>query len=297
MRRDYLRMLDTLKEGVYFVDPDRVITFWNKGAERITGYRREEVTGRSCMDNILVHVDCNGVGMCTRDCPLALTMRDGVSREVEFFLHHRRGHRVPIVVRTTPLEDDDGSIVGGIELFSEINPEENIRKRMEELEKRALVDELTKVPNRSYLDSELGGLFELWKRSGIPFGVLFFDIDHFKRFNDTYGHDVGDLTLQTVANSLGSSARPFDTVGRWGGEEFVGLFPNADRSVLQTIADRLCMAVRNSWIEVNGEQISVTISVGGTCPTEGETPKTLLKRADSLMYASKQNGRDRVTIG
>lgn len=297
MRRDYLRMLDTMKEGVYFVDLDRIITFWNKGAERIAGYSRDEVMGRSCMDNILVHVDCNGVGMCTRECPLAYTMRDGVSREVEFFLHHRRGHRVPIVVRTTPLEDDDGKIIGGIELFNEVNSEETLRKRMEELEKRALVDALTKVPNRSYLDSELAGLFQLWERSGVPFGILFFDIDHFKRFNDTYGHDVGDVALQTVANSLSASARSFDTIGRWGGEEFVGLFPNTDQRMLGEIAERLCMLVRNSWVETGGERISVTVSIGGTCPTDGDTPKTLVKRADALMYTSKQNGRDRVTIG
>lgn len=297
MRHDYLRMLDAVKEGVYFVDLNRNITFWNKGAERISGFSREEVMGRSCKDNILVHVDCKGVGVCDRQCPLLYTMEDGISREAEFFMHHRRGHRVPIAVRTTPLEDDNGNIIGGIELFSEINPEDNMRRRIEELEKRALLDELTKLPNRSYLDSELAALFQLWSRSGVPFGVLFFDIDHFKNFNDTYGHDVGDKALQTVANSLSSNARSFDTLGRWGGEEFVGLFPNADKHMLEMISDKFCMVVRNSWIEIGGEQLKVTISIGATCPTDGDTPKTLLKRADALMYSSKQNGRDRATVG
>jgi diguanylate cyclase (GGDEF)-like protein len=224
-------------------------------------------------------------------------MRDGVSREAELFLHHRRGHRLPISLRTTPLEDDNGAIVGGIELFSEINPEEGLLQRMEELEQRAMIDPLTRAPNRNHLNSELSGLHHLWERGGIPFGVLFFDIDHFKRFNDTYGHDVGDRVLQTVAKSLSSSVRNYDTVGRWGGEEFVGLFPNANHKVLQPIAEKLCMVVRNSWIEENDEQLAVTISIGGTCSRKGDSIETLMKRADSLMYRSKQEGRDRSTIG
>lgn len=297
MRRDYLRMLDTLKEGVYFVDLDRKITFWNKGAERITGFRREEVLGSSCMDNILVHVDCKGTQLCKEGCPLLYTMKDGSSREAEVFLHHRRGHRVAISVRTTPLEDDEGNIIGGIELFSELNPEESLRQRMEELERCAMIDPLTGVPNRSYLNPELERLFRLWEANRIPFGLLFFDIDHFKRFNDTYGHDVGDQVLRTVAQSLSSSVRNYDSVGRWGGEEFVGFFPNANPEVLLPIAEKLRQVVRNSWVEIEGEQLSVTISIGGACPVEGDSPEKLLKRADSMMYKSKQDGRDRVTIG
>lgn len=297
MRRDYLRMLNTVKDGVYFVDLDRKITFWNKGAERITGFRKEEVVGHSCMDNILVHVDCKGTQLCKEGCPLLFTMQDGVSREAEVFLHHRRGHRVAISVRTTPLEDDEGNIIGGIELFNELNSEESLRERMEELERRAMIDSLTGLPNRSYLNPELARLFRLWESNRIPFGLLFFDIDHFKRFNDTYGHDVGDQVLRVVAQSLSSSVRSYDTVGRWGGEEFLGFFPNANREVLLQIAEKLRVVVRNAWLEIDGERLSVTISIGGACPGEKDSPEQILRRADSMMYKSKQEGRDRVTIG
>ena len=298
MRRDIQRMLDALKEGAYFVDRERRITYWNKAAERLTGFRSEEVVGHRCSENILVHVDCQGKNLCKAGCPLLATMEDTLSREAEVFFHHRRGHRVPVSVRTTPLEDDEGNVVGGIELFAEISPEENLRERMAELERRSLLDLLTGVPNRRYLDSELAALFALWQKSGVPFGVLFFDIDHFKGFNDTHGHDIGDRVLETTAKTLVSAVRSFDVIGRWGGEEFVGLFPNAERETLASIGERLRSAVEATWIEADGQRLSVTVSIGGaSAAKEDLSAAAVVKRADTMMYRSKQEGRNRVTVG
>ncbi len=298
MRRDIQRMLDALKEGAYFVDRERRITYWNKAAERLTGFRSEEVVGHRCSENILVHVDCQGKNLCKAGCPLLATMEDTLTREAEVFFHHRRGHRVPVSVRTTPLEDDEGNVVGGIELFAEISPEENLRERMAELERRSLLDLLTGVPNRRYLDSELAALFALWQKSGVPFGVLFFDIDHFKGFNDTHGHDIGDRVLETTAKTLVSAVRSFDVIGRWGGEEFVGLFPNAERETLASIGERLRSAVEATWIEADGQRLSVTVSIGGaSAAKEDLSAAAVVKRADTMMYRSKQEGRNRVTVG
>ena len=298
MRRDIQRMLDALKEGAYFVDRERRITYWNKAAERLTGFRSEEVVGHRCSENILVHVDCQGKNLCKAGCPLLATMEDTLTREAEVFFHHRRGHRVPVSVRTTPLEDDEGNVVGGIELFAEISPEENLRERMAELERRSLLDLLTGVPNRRYLDSELAALFALWQKSGVPFGVLFFDIDHFKGFNDTHGHDIGDRVLETTAKTLVSAVRSFDVIGRWGGEEFVGLFPNAERETLASIGERLRSAVEATWVEADGQRLSVTVSIGGaSAAKEDLSAAAVVKRADTMMYRSKQEGRNRVTVG
>jgi diguanylate cyclase (GGDEF)-like protein/PAS domain S-box-containing protein len=298
LRRDIQRMLDALKEGAYFVDRERRITYWNKAAERLTGFRSQEVVGHRCSEDILVHVDCQGKNLCREGCPLLATMEDTFPREAEVFFHHRRGHRVPVSVRTTPLEDDEGNVVGGIELFAEITPEENLREKMAELERRSLLDHLTRVPNRSYLDLELAALFTLWKKSGVPFGVLFFDIDHFKRFNDNHGHDIGDMLLETTAKTLVSAVRPFDVIGRWGGEEFIGLFPNVEKETLAPIGERLRSAVEATWIEADGQRLSVTVSIGGTSSEEGDSsPSALVKRADTMMYRSKQEGRNRVTVG
>ncbi|GAB1400628.1 hypothetical protein MASR1M66_20830 [Aminivibrio sp.] len=108
MRQDFEQMMNMLREGVYFVDLDRKITFWNKAAERISGYRSDEVLGSSCKDNILIHVDSTGRNLCQDGCPLHATMADREIRMADVFLHHRRGYRVPVSVRTTLSEMREG---------------------------------------------------------------------------------------------------------------------------------------------------------------------------------------------
>ncbi|HEY6837725.1 MAG TPA: PAS domain S-box protein, partial [Geobacteraceae bacterium] len=115
----FRKLLDNLYDGVYFVDRDRLITYWNKGAERISGYTAEEVMGKSCKDSLLVHMDDKGTILCLAGCPLAATMEDRKERRAEVYLHHKDGHRVPVVVRVAPIPDRAGKIIGAVEIFSE----------------------------------------------------------------------------------------------------------------------------------------------------------------------------------
>jgi PAS domain S-box-containing protein len=101
----YLGLLDQISDGVYFVARDRHITYWNGGAERITGFRAEEVQGHSCSEGMLRHIDDTGGQLCLRGCPLAAVMRDGEPREARVYLHHKDGHRVPVTVRGSALRN------------------------------------------------------------------------------------------------------------------------------------------------------------------------------------------------
>jgi len=292
----YRKIFENLYDGLYFVDRDRIIQYWNKAAEKITGYTAQEVVGRPCSENILVHVDGDGNNLCQGSCPLAKTIADGKSRQAEVFLHHKNGHRVPVAVRISPQTDGDGNIIGGVELFSDISSYKSIELRVAELEKMALLDHLTRLANRHYLEKEFHVRFEEKKRVGIQFGVLFMDIDHFKRFNDTYGHDVGDRVLKLVADTLVSNVRPFDVVGRWGGEEFIVLFRDVTPSLLADIGNRLRILVERSYLLSGSEKLQVTISLGGTLVRDEDDLETLLKRADGLLYHSKKAGRNRLTM-
>jgi diguanylate cyclase (GGDEF)-like protein/PAS domain S-box-containing protein len=296
MPLDLAGILDNLHYGLYVVDSSRRIIFWNKAAERITGFQRDEVIGKTCFNNILIHMDYEGKELCMRGCPLEFTIKDGTPREAEVFFHHKEGHRVPVSISVTQMKNDEGEIIG-IELFSESNPQASLRTKIAELEKLALLDPLTRLPNRRQLTSQLVSQLAMWNRSNIPFGVLFFDIDHFKLFNDEHGHNVGDIALQTVAKSLSAFVRPFDTIGRWGGEEFLGIFINTSAELLSDIAKRLCTLVRMSRVETVAGPLGVTVSIGGTVPTIRDTYDSLLKRADTMMYISKESGRDQATIG
>ena len=290
-------ILDQLHEGVYLVDPQRVIRYWNSGAERISGYTAREVVGSSCADNILIHVDDEGTSLCTHGCPLAGTMTDGQTREAEIYLHHRQGHRLPVHVRTAPLRDAAGRIVGGIEIFSENLARPALREEIETLRQLALQDNLTQIANRRYSEMTLRARHDEFTRYGWPYGVLLIDIDHFKRFNDTYGHDVGDRVLQTVAKTLASNVRSFDLVGRWGGEEFVVILEKIDPQSLRDRAELLRRLVEHTKARHEGEELSATMSCGGGVVRAGEHPEDLVKRADALLYRSKEAGRNRCTFG
>ena len=213
----YKSCLDNLYDGVYFLDPNRKITYWNKAAERLTGYRADEVLGTCCKDNVLMHVDAGGICLCDRSCPAAETLADGQLRQADVFLHHKDGHRIPVSVRVAPIHGTNNEIMGAIQIFSDDSPKAAMAQRIEELRKLALYDPLTGLGNRRYGEMFLQTRFEEMRRYDWPFGIFFIDIDHFKRVNDVHGHDVGDKVLAMVAKTLAANVRSFDVVTRWGG--------------------------------------------------------------------------------
>lgn len=293
----YARIIESLHDGLYFVDTNRIITYWNKAAERISGYTAAEVIGRSCADSILTHIDGKGRYLCKGLCPLAATIADGEDREAEIYMHHKDGHRVPVFVRVSPLNDRKGKIIGGIELFTDFSNVQANSLRIIELEKLALLDNLTQLANRNYIERELQARLEEHRRFTVPFGVLFIDIDHFKKVNDTYGHDVGDEVLKFVARTFISNSRPFDLYGRWGGEEFIGIIRNITNDDLAHLGDRLRILIEHSYIIHGDKKLHVTVSLGVTSVNDNDNHESLIKRADTLLYESKRAGRNRLTIG
>lgn len=294
---DYKSLIENIFDGLYLVDKDRAIIYWNHVAEKITGYRADEVIGRRCRDNILVHVDENGKNLCRTKCPLAATITDGTSCDAEIYLHHKDGHRVPVWVRVAPLHDTAGNIVGGAELFTDLSSGNAMTNKVQELEKLSFLDSLTQLPNRRYLEMELDNRISEKQRYGNDFGIVFMDIDWFKRINDTYGHNMGDRVLKTVARTFQNTARPSDLMGRWGGEEFIGIFKRIDGEGLRSTAERIRSLVEKSHIHTSGLTLKMTVSIGATLAETTDTADSVIKRADDLLYRSKQNGRNRCTIG
>lgn len=290
-------IIENLHDGLYFVDTDRKIIYWNKAAERISGYSAAEVIGRSCSDNILTHVDGEGNQLCMGMCPLAESISDGKPREMEIYLHHKDGHRVPVFVRVSTMTNGSGKIIGGIELFSDISSREANSLRVRELEKLAMLDSLTQLANRNFIEKELQNRFEEKKRFKVTFGILFMDVDFFKSFNDRYGHDVGDRVLKFVANAFIASSRSFDLYGRWGGEEFIGIIRNINIKDLESLGNRLRILIENSYIIHEDMRLNVTISIGATVVQDQDTVESLMKRADELLYKSKASGRNCLTAG
>lgn len=293
----YKALLDNLYDGVYFMDLDRKILYWNRAAERITGFTREEVEGSHCWDNILMHVDMDGRKLCEEACPAAKTMQGGKPCEAEVFLHHKKGYRVPVRVRITPIQDDSGSVIGGLEVFSDNSEKIASLSMIEDLKEKVFQDPLTALPNRRFLERFIMSRLDEMNRYNWGFGLIFIDIDHFKDVNDRFGHDVGDEALKMVAGSLRHSSRSFDIVGRWGGEEFVAAVVNVDTDSLRRIAERYRVMIESSLMDAEGKAIKLTVSLGATIAKEKDTIMSIVKRADHLMYRSKQAGRNCITLG
>ena len=123
------------------------------------------------------------------------------------------------------------------------------------------------------------------------------DIDHFKRFNDEHGHDVGDAVLRMVAQTLKGNVRSFDVVARWGGEEFVVVMEKVTAEELDARASMLCRLVESSSLMIDGQPLSVTVSIGGAISAPECEPSETMRQADKRLYASKQAGRNRATCG
>ncbi|HUT54225.1 MAG TPA: diguanylate cyclase [bacterium] len=289
-------ILDNIHDGVYFVDPERKITYWNKGAEQITGYRDSDVIGTYCFHNKLRHVDDDGNELCNTACPLAKTLTDGKYRQSEVYMHHKEGHRVPVLVCISPVKDGGGKIIGAVEIFSDNSRKMVELSEMEELQRQAMFDPLTGLGNRRFGEIQLHSKINEQQRYGLPFGILFIDVDHFKRINDSFGHDVGDDVLRMVARTLSHNLRSFDIIVRWGGEEFIAIIAHiGSEEQLQAVANKLKTLMEHSSISSGDNIIHVTISIGATLAVPDDTDEAIIRRADQLMYESKRKGGNSVS--
>ncbi len=290
-------VLDNLFDGVYFVDPERQILYWNKGAERITGFLAKDIIGKRCYDDILQHVNEAGTSLCKSVCPLVHCMQDGQPRQAQVYLHHKNGHRVAVLIRATPVRDEQGKITGAVEIFSDNLSLFPVVKRLHRLKMEALTDPLTNIGNRRFLDVKLESALHKFHQYHISCGIIFLDLDHFKQVNDTWGHEIGDRVLQMVARTLQKNTRRNDFVGRWGGEEFLLILFDLDEKHLYRIAQKLRVLIAHSELPLPNGKLRVTASFGATMMRAEDTLETLLERVDALLYQSKQTGRNRVTVG
>ncbi|MBI3444522.1 MAG: GGDEF domain-containing protein [Magnetospirillum sp.] len=160
-----------------------------------------------------------------------------------------------------------------------------------ELEKASITDALTGLFNRRRLDDAFAHELDRAQRYGLPVSIIITDVDHFKSVNDTYGHHVGDLVLQLIAERLRHGVRAVDTVGRWGGEEFLVICPDTDQEGARALAEKLRASIGQTDFPTLG---SATSSFGIAQYRDGESFKDVVARADTALYRAKIGGRNRV---
>jgi diguanylate cyclase (GGDEF)-like protein/PAS domain S-box-containing protein len=291
----YRAVLESLPIGVYLTDLKRQIAFWNTSAERITGYRGQEVIGHFCHDNLLMHCDENRVALCGCACPLAHTMQDGRPREANVFLRHKEGQRVPVRVRAVPVRDESGVIVGAAEFFDE-RSFRAAEMRCPHLRADVGLDNVTEIPDRQATLACLGAALQEFAASHVPFGVLSITIDNLDHFRRVYGCQSVNAVLYAAAQTLSVGTRPDDLVGRWREDRFAALVACPAADGLRSCAERLKRLVSLAAVPWWGDRLSVTVSMGGTMVRPGDTAESLLGRAEEALEAAAAAHADSIVV-
>jgi diguanylate cyclase (GGDEF)-like protein/PAS domain S-box-containing protein len=292
-REMFESVLDNLREGILVVDRKQRLRLWNDPAKRLLGSSALEVGGQVPCRGLRLCDPANEVSPCTDACPIAFTLADGKPRETVAYLRDASGRRIPARICTEALRSRTGSVVGAIASVFEATTSSWALARISELEELAYVDPLTEVANRRFTELQLRRSLGELLRFQWGFGVVVLDVDGLKLVNDLHGHRVGDTVLRTVAHTLSSNSRPFDIVGRWGGDEFLVVVKNVGEEQLEFVAHKLSAAVERASLPAGEERLRISVSAGAAVATAEDTADSVVARADQRMYQTK--GRARAT--
>jgi PAS domain S-box-containing protein len=292
----YRSVLEGLPTGVYLTDRDRKILFWNDGAERITGYLRHEVIGRSCFDNFLMHCDESNSVLCGSGCPLAATIHDGSPRLADLFLLHKNGQRVPVHVHAAPIRDAGGVIIGATETFEErvLRPGAESHPSMRVF--RDSNDDLTGVLDGPSLEKRLAATLEDFCEDHVPFGVLSMQIDGLEELGKFHGKHAIESILRVTGQTLLKSVGPSDAVGRRGENVFVIIATACPAASLKTVAVMMQRIVSRASVSWWGDHLSIALSAGGTAAREVDTVDVLLDRSEKALRMGISRDGDHVII-
>src|ERR1700730_11982682 len=203
----YKLLLDQMDEGIYIVDCDRRIRYWNGGAERITGYYAHEIMGRLCQGDMLMHCDESGRVLSGNECPIQEVMENGAPHEATLYMRHRHGHRIPVHIRSQAICEAGGTRVGAVEIF-----EEAAAPALPDLSNLAAYDCLDetgalKRPFGKMKDSQAVEALNLF---GIPFSWLRIELDEMDRLDHRYGHGMVEAAVKMIAETVTANLKALD---------------------------------------------------------------------------------------
>jgi diguanylate cyclase (GGDEF)-like protein/PAS domain S-box-containing protein len=269
----------------------KLIDLLNKPVNEIIGAKCCDLLGEQCGDH--------------SNCPMARILKGERMVEQERTLTFGSGAETPFAVTSTPLSSLDQSLIGMVETFTDITERKHAEKMMQlanaELERLATEDGLTKLSNRRRFDEFLEVEWRRQARAQGCISLIMTDVDYFKHYNDTYGHQAGDACLKSVAASIRKRVgRPGDLIARYGGEEFAIVMPETDISGAMQVAENIRQELAKQEIPHCKSAVApyVTISCGIAImfPTAENTPQALIERADQGLYIAKQQGRNCVVV-
>ncbi|MEE8716554.1 MAG: EAL domain-containing protein [Coriobacteriales bacterium] len=285
-----LRVLHDLPMGVMVLDMDRRIALWNSHAEQVTGYPASEMVGRRCDETGLSMLDEQGRSMCGLTCPFFSILDAAPSQKRRVFAHNKAGYSVLVEIRPMALRDADGKVGGVALIFDKMTSREYSDDALLSLTRAAASDPLTGLSRRERIESVIRFRLDEFARAGRRFAVLFADINNFGDFNNTFGHEAGDLILRRFGDAVMRASRRTDACGRWGGDEFVMVFELGGERDELSVAERLAGVTNGITVTYNGLDLHIHLSMGITMVREGDDVESIVRRADDYMYRAKRHG-------
>lgn len=273
LRREHDKLttvIETATEGMIVTDVAGRVVLVNPAAVDLLGRSQEDIVAAGFFEIV---EDRGFIEEC---------LRLGTPQDIDY-------HERSLEIHATVIRTGAGQVVGSVALVRDVT---EARRLQDELRRLATTDALTGLYNRRFLDATLHTEYTRAVRGRSPLAVVMFDIDHFKRFNDTHGHDLGDRVLQMVAGCLRELMRPFDHPCRYGGEEFVAILPGMSAEEAAKLAENLRLKVAQTPIQ--GLNVNVSLGVAGYPVIQVANAEELMEAADAALYRAKEGGRNRV---
>ena len=291
----YLYLLESLYHGFYIASTDGCVQVWNHGCDELIGISRDQIIGQPGLGGHIQYRKQSGQDLGINECPIRLAIETGRTQSSELQVRRSDGDWLSVEVQTLPLIDATGYLQGVAEIFRDVSGGRD-KGHYRDLRLMASRDALTHVANRGELKKRLDLEYYNCKerKFEFPFSIIFLDVDHFKKCNDTYGHAAGDEVLISVARLLQHEMYSGELVARYGGEEFVVLCPETPLNDAIQKAERLRQALEKATV-VKTNEFNITASFGVSQLEPTDEAEDVLKRADKALYVSKHQGRNRTS--
>jgi PAS domain S-box-containing protein len=265
-----------VEAGLYVVNRERRILYWNRGAEQISGYLRQDVLGRLCSADILAHCNRAGSSLCGGGCPLASVIDTGAHSTEDLFLRHKYGHRIPVQVEALPLRDATGAITGAVEVFR--TNQGDIREEIRALEDHGCLDPLTGAAVRRVGELWLRYRLAEMAQFGVPAGLVRLTLLDAEGLGHRYGHAALEALLALMSRTLRAVLPPAQVLVRWDELSFRVITQNRTQAQMVEMARMLAGQLGTSAIEWWGEPLTPRVEVRSTAAHEGDTLESLEAR-------------------
>jgi two-component system, cell cycle response regulator len=282
-------VVEALPIGVYVVNREGKILLWSAGAERVTGYLRQEVIGRSCGNEFLGHTDSANNPLQGNAIPLVELLRDGNAVDLQVSLKKKGGHFVLV-------RDEGGKIQGAVEIFEELSSTAKNDRRGNKLAAHGCIDPVTGVLSRAMVQAHLQEHLNLYATHPVPFSVMCFAIDELSTIRERYGQAAVDEALRVVAQTLASGLRPTDFVGRWQEFSFLAILSECREIETVKAGERLSKMVQQIGFSWWGDTLRITVSVGASPAREHDSPEIITGRAEEALQEGIKTGGNHVVV-